>query len=161
MKEKARHILCLAFLKSGEKNMEKILIYQVKEKEAVKQLLAPMKIRLEEIKTTDLRQSIGDLAEGKKNVLTAPFSGSAPQESLMVFCGVNEKHFDKILFELRRKQIRLTIKQSLHHRTGNGVCLCLCWNLRRRKQLPAGKLKRNQGQIRNGNGQACRFLYEM
>ena len=33
MKEKARHILCLAFLKSGEKNMEKILIYQVKEKE--------------------------------------------------------------------------------------------------------------------------------
>ena len=46
--------------------MEKILIYQVKEKEAVKQLLAPMKIRLEEIKTTDLRQSIGDLAEGKK-----------------------------------------------------------------------------------------------
>lgn len=46
--------------------MEKILIYQVKEKEAVKQLLAPMKIRLEEIKTTDLRQSIGDLAEGKR-----------------------------------------------------------------------------------------------
>ena len=105
MKEKARHILCLAFLKSGEKNMEKILIYQVKEKEAVKQLLAPMKIRLEEIEATDLRQSIGDLAEEKKNVLTAPFTGSAPQESLMVFCGVNEKHFDKILFELRRKQI--------------------------------------------------------
>ena len=32
MKEKARHSLCLAFLKSGEKNMEKILIYQVKKK---------------------------------------------------------------------------------------------------------------------------------
>ena len=107
MKEKARHILCLAFLKSGEKNMEKILIYPVK------QLLAPMKIRLEEIKTTDLRQSIGDLAEGKKNVLTAPFTGSAPQESLMVFCGVNEKHFDKILFELRRKQIPIDYKAVL------------------------------------------------
>lgn len=39
MKEKARHILCLAFLKSGEKNMEKILIYQVKEKEAVNSCL--------------------------------------------------------------------------------------------------------------------------
>ena len=113
MKEKARHILCLAFLRSGEKNMEKILIYQVKEKEAVKQLLAPMKIRLEEIKAADLRQSIGDLAEGKKNVLTAPFTGSAPQESLMVFCGVNEKHFDKILFELRRKQIPVDYKAVL------------------------------------------------
>lgn len=113
MKEKARHILGLAFLKSGEKNMEKILIYQVKEKEAVKQLLAPMKIRLEEIKTTDLRQSIGDLAEGKKNMLTAPFTGSAPRESLMVFCGVNEKHFDKILFELRRKQIPVDYKAVL------------------------------------------------
>ena len=83
MKEKARHILCLAFLKSGEKNMEKILIYQVKEKEAVKQLLAP------------------------------PFTGSAPQEILMVFCGVNEKHFDKILFELRRKQIPVDYKAVL------------------------------------------------
>ena len=125
--------------------MEKILIYQVKETEAVKQLLAPMKIRLEEIKTTDLRQSIGDLAEGKKNVLTAPFTGSAPQESLMVFCGVNEKHFDKILFELRRKQIPVDYKAVLTHRTGNGVCLCLCWKLtKEEKQLPAGKLKRNR-----------------
>ena len=82
-------------------------------KRQVKQLLAPMKIRLEEIKTTDLRQSIGDLAEGKKNVLIAPFTGSAPQESLMVFCGVNEKHFDKILFELRRKQIPVDYKACL------------------------------------------------
>lgn len=161
MKEKARHILCLAFLKSGEKNMEKILIYQVKEKEAVKQLLAPMKIRLEEIEATDLRQSIGDLAEEKKNVLTAPFTGSAPQESLMVFCGVNEKHFDKILFELRRKQIPVDYKASLHHRTGNGVCLCLCWNLRRRKTASGRETETEQGQIRTGNGQACRFLYEM
>lgn len=82
MKEKARHILCLAFLKSGEKNMEKILIYQVKEKEAVKQLLAPMKIRLEEIEATDLRQSIGDLAEEKKNVLTAPLPAAHHRRAL-------------------------------------------------------------------------------
>ena len=140
MKEKARHILCLAFLKSGEKNMEKILIYQVKEKEAVKQLLAPMKIRLEEIKTTDLRQSIGDLAEGKKNVLTAPFTGSAPQESLMVFCGVNEKHFDKILFELRRKQIPVDYKAVLTPSNRKWSVLMLMLE----KQLPAGKLKRNR-----------------
>ena len=93
--------------------MEKILIYQVKEKEAVKQLLAPMKIRLEEIEAADLRQSIGDLAEGKRNVLTAPFTGNAPQESLMVFCGVNEKHFDKILFALRQKQIPIDYKAVL------------------------------------------------
>ena len=87
--------------------------FSLLEKEAVKQLLAPMKIRLEEIEATDLRQSIGDLAEEKKNVLTAPFTGSAPQESLMVFCGVNEKHFDKILFELRRKQIPVDYKAVL------------------------------------------------
>lgn len=93
--------------------MEKILIYQVKEKEAVKQLLAPMKIRLEEIEAVDLRQSIGDLAEGKKNVLAAPFTGNAPEESLMVFCGVNEKHFDKILFALRQKQITIDYKAVL------------------------------------------------
>ena len=65
MKEKARHILCLAFLKSGEKNMEKILIYQVKEKEAVKQLLAPMKIRLEEIEATDYGR-VSEISQRKK-----------------------------------------------------------------------------------------------
>ena len=161
MKEKARHILCLAFLKSGEKNMEKILIYQVKEKEAVKQLLAPMKIRLEEIKTTDLRQSIGDLAEGKKNVLTAPFTGSAPQESLMVFCGVMKSILTKYCLNCAGNRFRLTIKQSSHHRTGNGVCLCLCWNLRRRKTASGRETETKQGQIRNANGQAGRFLYEM
>ena len=31
----------------------------------------------------------------------------------MVFCGVNEKHFDKILFELRRKQIPVDYKAVL------------------------------------------------
>ena len=118
--------------------MEKILIYQVKEKEAVKQLLAPMKIRLEEIKTTDLRQSIGDLAEGKKNVLTAPFTGSAPQESLMVFCGVNEKHFDKMLFELRRKQSPYTIEPEME------CAYAYAGTYEGEKQLSAGKLKRNR-----------------
>ena len=139
--------------------MEKILIYQVKEKEAVKQLLAPMKIRLEEIKTTDLRQSIGDLAEEKKNVLTAPFTGSAPQESLMVFCGVNEKHFDKILFELRRKQIPVDYKAVLT--PSNRKWSVLMLNLRRRKTASGRETETEQGQIRTGNGQACRFLYEM
>ena len=64
-------------------------------------------------KLTGRRLKARQSAEGKKNVLIAPFTGSAPQESLMVFCGVNEKHFDKILFELRRKQIPVDYKAVL------------------------------------------------
>ena len=35
------------------------------------------------------------------------------------------------------------------------------WNLRRRKTASGRETETEQGQIRTGNGQACRFLYEM
>ena len=67
--------------------MEKILIYQVKNIRR-KQLLL-MKIRLEEIKTTDLRQSIGDFAEGKRMCLQHHLP-AAHQSTESHSAGVNE-----------------------------------------------------------------------
>ena len=114
--------------------MEKILIYQVKEKEELKRLSAPMKIRLEEIAAADLRQSVGNLADGKKNVLTAPFTGDAPKESLMIFCDVSEKHMDKILFTLRQKNIGIDYKAVLTPTNKAWTVLALLLELGREKQ---------------------------
>lgn len=93
--------------------MEKILGYQIKEKEQLKKILTPMKICFQEIAAEDLRQSVGDLAEGKKLPLAAPFDGTAPTESLLVFCGVSEKHLDKLLFSMRKMQIQVDLKAVL------------------------------------------------
>lgn len=90
--------------------MEKILIYHVKEKDALKKLVSPMKIRLEEIEAADFNQTLQQLAAGQKNVLSVPFTGTCPSESLMIFCGVSEKHLDKLLFSMRQLQIPIDLK---------------------------------------------------
>ena len=63
----------------------------------------------------------------------------------MVFCGVNEKHFDKILFELRRKQIPVDYKAVLTPSNRKMECAyAYAGTYEGEKQLPAGKLKRNR-----------------
>lgn len=79
----------------------------------------------------------------------------------MVFCGVNEKHFDKILFELRRKQIPVDYKAVLTPSNRKWSVLMLMLELTKEKTASGRETETEQGQIRNGNGQACRFLYEM
>lgn len=95
--------------------MEKMLIFQLTEtdKNTVKILSSNMKIKVLEIQSSDYRQALGDLAENKKSSLVSAYEGTAPEGSLMVFCNVTEKHMDKILFELRRKQSSITYKASL------------------------------------------------
>ena len=79
----------------------------------------------------------------------------------MVFCGVNEKHFDKILFELRRKQIPVDYKAVLTPSNRKWSVLMLMLELTKEKTASGRETETEQGQIRTGNGQACRFLYEM
>ena len=63
----------------------------------------------------------------------------------MVFCGVNEKHFDKILFELRRKQIPVDYKAVLTPSNRKWSVLMLMLELTKEKNsFRQGKLKRNR-----------------
>ena len=120
--------------------MEKILGYHIREKEKLERILAPMKIRFEEIQEADLRQRVGDLAEGKKAPLVVPFTGMAPEESLLIFCGVSEKHLDKILFTLRSMQMKIDLKSVLTPTNAGWTVLMLFLELsKEKKQMPAFK----------------------
>ena len=62
----------------------------------------------------------------------------------MVFCGVNEKHFDTILFELRRKQIPVDYKAVLTPSNRKWSVLMLMLELTKEKNSFRQKLKRNR-----------------
>lgn len=93
--------------------MEKLLIYGSTQREEIKKIASQMRIRTIEIAPSQLNQTLHALSEGKISMLAAPFAGNAPQESVLIFCDIQEKHFDKILFTLRQKQITVDYKAVL------------------------------------------------
>ncbi len=96
--------------------MEKIMLFQVPEHAAskIRRLAAGKKIRVVPVERKDWGVSLGDLAAGNAgSKLPQPPPGSLPEGSLMVFCQVSQKHFDKLLFEMRDKKIPVDFKAVL------------------------------------------------
>lgn len=94
--------------------MEQVLLFQVQHEEAaeIANLLAAMKVKCREIPVRAYRQTIGELAKGKQGA-AADYQGEAPNESLMLFSDVGEKHFNRILSQLRMRAVRIDYKAVL------------------------------------------------
>lgn len=94
--------------------MERILLFQVKQNAVtqIKKLAAPKKIDVVVLERSQAAGPLKDLLEGK-NAGALSVLEKIPPESLMVFCNVSEKHFDRLLFELRNKQIQVDYKAVL------------------------------------------------
>ena len=90
--------------------MEKILLFQCENTQEIKQIAAALKIKTAEIGTEFFRETIGALEKGDVKQPKEAFTGTPPEGSLMVFCNVTEKHFDRVLAELRKKQIAVSYK---------------------------------------------------
>lgn len=120
--------------------MECILLFQVKQDVVtqIKKLAAPKKIRIVVVGHDRAAGSLEDLLEGK-SAGPLPALQKIPPESLMVFCHVSEKHFDRLLFELRNKHIPVDYKAVL-------TPVNRCWSL---PQLYA-ELKRERMQMEKG-----------
>lgn len=93
--------------------MEKILVFQVEDMAVIRRIAGGLSIRLEEIDPKELRQPIEALVDKKKRPGVENYAGRIPQESLMLFCGLSDKHLDKILFELRRRDVKVDYKAIL------------------------------------------------
>ena len=113
--------------------MEKLLVYRVKGQEELKKMIAPMKIRMEELSPSDFARNVGILADGKRMPVQMPSGVGAPQESLIIFCGVNKKHFDKILFSMRQKNVQADFKAVMTSTNRNWTVRRLLLELMREK----------------------------
>lgn len=95
--------------------MEKVILFNVSCKEEIKKLLAPMHLQITEADVLQYNDTLKNIANGKTDILKSnPFTGKAPGDSLILFCGISSKKLDKILFKLRsNKNINVTYKAVL------------------------------------------------
>lgn len=98
---------------------ETLLLFQtgVSETAAIKKIADNMRIKVKEVPVSCYTHTIGQIYEETYPV-SAPLSAAASSsgvsarfnESMIVFVNLTEKHMDRILFELRTRQIRIDYK---------------------------------------------------
>lgn len=91
---------------------ETLLLFQtgVPETVAVKKIAENMRIKVKEVPVSCYTHTIGQIYE--ESLTFPPSSGLSARfnESMIVFANLTEKHMDKILFELRTRQIKIDYK---------------------------------------------------
>lgn len=90
--------------------MEKILLFQCENALEIRQIAAAFQIKTVEVGTEFFRETLGILEKGEVKQPAEKFTGTPPEGSMMVFCNVTEKHFDRMLAELRKKQVEVSYK---------------------------------------------------
>ena len=110
--------------------MERILLYNVSDCADIIKAASNMRISYGLVRDSDADMTIGELAKSVPiqhlndyGVIGATDKGTE-KESLLIFCDVTEKHMDKILFEIRRRGIKVTFKAVLTPTNSK-------WNIRR------------------------------
>lgn len=95
--------------------MEKLLVFHLDDNnlKKLKQVTGALKIRVEEVSSSDYLKPLEMIVNKTASPLIQPFSGDVPSESLIVFCDFTEKKMDKLLSSLRRDQIAIDYKAVL------------------------------------------------
>lgn len=98
--------------------MAKVLLFQCKNEQKIRQALTPMKIPALVVPEECFDLSLEELEKGKftagRGGAVSPGEGRVyPAESLMVMCDVTEKQMNRLLMELRRREIRIDYKAVL------------------------------------------------
>ena len=95
---------------------EKILLYNVKEPQDIIKAASNMRIVSGFIDESDTDRTLAELESGVRGVTLADINSHESlldKESLIIFCDVSDKHMDRLLFEIRQKQINITFKAVL------------------------------------------------
>ena len=95
--------------------MPKLLLINIADTNNIHRLVSPMNVQIETVPPVNFDKTLGTLALSKQKETPAPTGAdaSAFKESLIVFCDVPEKKFDKILFKLRQSKISVDYKAML------------------------------------------------
>ncbi len=113
--------------------MEKILLFHSNDFDKIKQITSRMRIPVVAVEPIFYNETLKTLSSKQLNIFqpSEPFHGTAPAESIMLFCGIAEKKMDKILFELRKSGISIDYKAILTPTNSNWRVLRLYLELER------------------------------
>lgn len=93
--------------------MEKILLFQIGNTETaeIKRLAEGKKIKVISVPSTQFGYSLKELEHGISDKPAREIT--LPKKSLILFCHVSEKHFDRLLFEMKSRKIPVDFKAVL------------------------------------------------
>ena len=113
--------------------LAKVLLFQCEEEAAVRQILTPMKIKLIPVPKERMYLSLGELETEARD--EGAFNGTCPPESLLVMCDFTEKQMNRLLTELRRKEIRIDYKAVLTSTNRNWDVLHMYFEMERERAM--------------------------
>ena len=101
--------------KKGQIHMSKLLLINITDADKIRRLVSPMNIPAETVHPSDFDKTLVSLASARQKETPAPIGTDASvfKDSLLIFCDVPEKKFDKILFKLRQSKISVDYKAIL------------------------------------------------
>jgi hypothetical protein len=91
--------------------MAKVLLFQCENELQIRQILTPMKIKVITVPKEKMHMTLGNLEMGILD--DGCFEGEDPKESMLVMCDFTENQMNKLLMELRRKNVRIDYKAVL------------------------------------------------
>lgn len=107
------------FIMKGFKKMAKLLLINISDPKSISRLVSPMNVHVETVSPAFFNETLERLASTnlskKENIADLTLSGDSAffKESLIIFCDVPDKKFDKILFKLRQAKISVDYKAVL------------------------------------------------
>lgn len=96
--------------------MERIVLFNTNDSEKIKKFTEPMHIKTIIADPSRYNETLAELSSPKAKEKTSSgntFTGKVPSESLLLFCDVADKKIDKILFQLKKNDIKIDFKAVL------------------------------------------------
>ncbi|MGN0482153.1 MAG: DUF3783 domain-containing protein [Lachnospiraceae bacterium] len=116
--------------------MEKIVVFESNQTAVIRNIAAPLRIKVMEAKKEMYGATVGQIAGEVPVIGTVElFSGETPKQSLLLFCNVTDKHLDKVLAELKKKQVSVDLKAILTPTNQNWHLQKLYFELLREKAM--------------------------
>lgn len=112
--------------------MEKILLFQVRDVDAIKAIAKMLHISVEAVKVSAYKETLNNLYSGKR--LAEDYAGEAPQGSMIIFCNLSDKMLDKVLASLKKKKISVDFKAVMTPTNARWNVLRIYFEMEREKK---------------------------
>lgn len=115
--------------------MEKLFLFHCSEltEFKIRQAAAALKIPCAVVPDTDYSRTLGDIVSGKPSPLFTPCTKAVPPESLLLLCGLTDKHLDKLLAALKKNHAAVDFKAILTPSNESWTVLKLLLEMHREK----------------------------
>jgi len=113
--------------------MAKVLLVQCENESEIRQVLTPMKVQAVSVPKTKLHMALGDLARGKDD--GGYFGGAYPKGSMIVMCDFTEKQLDRLLMDLRSRNVKVDYKMVMTPTNASWDVLHVYFEAQREKKM--------------------------